>query len=393
MTRLSSLQVWSRRVLDMAVILGIVMIAPGWNTNLLRKSSFVNTAKAATNSLLPLHSEQAVVLTTSSHESKTKLGDEGPMPELGGAIGWLNSVPLSSNSLRGKVVLVNIWTYTCIYSLRPQPYLKSWAAKYKDAGLVVIGVHTPEFSFEGERVNVENAVRSLNLTYPIAIDSNRRIWEAFNNEYWPAQYLIDGKGRIRYHHFGEGEYGELERTVQALLKENGADSVDGSLVTVSANGIEAPPSKDVQSPETYVGYGHAERFSSPGTLAHDSVTRYTPPAKPSLNRWGLGGSWNVGSEGAVLQSAPGKIVFRFHARDLHFILGPTKDGKPVRFKVRLDGTAPANDHGADSAPDGTGEIRESRLYQLIRQKGAVKDRTFEIEFLDPGAQAFDFTFG
>jgi thiol-disulfide isomerase/thioredoxin len=317
----------------------------------------------------------------------------GSMPPLDGAIAWLNSAPLSSESLRGKVVLVDFWTYTCINSLRPLPYVKSWAARYKDAGLVVIGVHTPEFSFEHERVNVENAVRELKVTYPVAIDSNYKIWRAFDNEYWPAQYLIDGKGRIRYNHFGEGDYGEIEHVIQELLKGNGASGVGGSTVSISAIGVEAAPGEDEESPESYIGYRQAERFASPERLAQDARRTYSPPARPSLNQWGLSGPWNIGAEAGVLQAAPGEIVFRFHARDLHLVLGPTKDGKPVRFKVGLNGAAPGGDHGTDSAPDGTGEVREPRLYQLIRQKGHVEDRTFGIEFLDPGVQAYVFTFG
>jgi len=321
------------------------------------------------------------------------LGNEGPMPDLSGAIGWLNSAPLSSKSLRGKVVLVDFWTYTCINSLRPLPYVKAWAAKYKDAGLVVIGVHTPEFSFEHEPANVEKAVRELKVVYPVAIDSNSRIWNAFQNQYWPAQYIADGKGRIRYHHFGEGDYGEIEKVIQTLLKENGATGLDENPVNVLGVGIEAPPGRDEQSPETYIGYREAENFASPGRVAENSPRVYSPPVKPSLNQWGLSGSWTVGPEAAVLQSPPGKIVFRFHSRDLHLVLAPTPDGKPVRFKVTLDGAAPNDDHGSDSASDGTGQVREPRLYQLIRQKGQIHDRIFEIEFLDPGAQALDFTFG
>jgi thiol-disulfide isomerase/thioredoxin len=315
------------------------------------------------------------------------------VPDFGGTIGWLNSAPLNRKELRGKVVLVDFWTYTCINSLRPLPYVKGWAAKYKEAGLVVIGVHTPEFSFEKERVNVENALRDLKVTYPVAIDSNYKIWQAFNNEYWPAEYIVDAKGRIRYHHFGEGEYDESERVIQELLKENGATSLDQSAVSISAAGVEAAPSGDIQSPETYVGYGRAERFASPERLARDSRKSYSPPARPALNQWGLRGSWDVSAENAVLQAAPGEIVFRFHSRDLHLVMGPTKNGEPVRFKVKLDGTAPSDNCGSDSAPDGTGEVREPRLYQLIRQKGHIEDRTFEIEFLDPGAQACVFTFG
>jgi thiol-disulfide isomerase/thioredoxin len=330
---------------------------------------------------------------TGNVESHPALADERPMPDMGGAIGWLNSPPLNRKSLRGKIILVDFWTYTCINSLRPLPYVKSWATKYKDAGLVVIGVHTPEFSFERERRNVEDAVRDLKVTYPVAIDSNYEIWRAFNNECLPAQYLIDGKGRIRYHHFGEGDYGDFERVIQELLRENGATGLNESTVSIIADGVEAAPGGDVQSPETYVGYGQAHGFASPEGFDRDSRKTYRPPAAPSLNQWGLSGSWNVGSESAVLQAAPGKVEFRFHARDLHMVIGPTKTGKPVRFRVKLDGATPGPNRGIDSAPAGDGEVREPRLYQLIRQKGQLKDRTFEIEFLDPGVQAFAFTFG
>jgi thiol-disulfide isomerase/thioredoxin len=370
-------ETWIRHVLRVGVIVAVVAIAVGWGTSLLTKLSFV----------------KLFVQTASAAEYRPSLPNEGPLPDLGGAIGWLNSDPLNHKSLRGNVVLVDFWTYTCINSLRPLPYVKSWAAKYKDAGLVVIGVHTPEFSFEKERVNVENALGDLKVTYPVAIDSNYRIWQAFHNQYWPAQYLIDGKGRIRYHHFGEGDYDESERLIQALLKENGATGLDESIVSITANGVEAAPSANVRSPESYVGYRQAERFASTERLARDSRKTYSPPVKPSLNQWGLSGSWNVGAEGAVLQEASGKIVFRFHSRDLHMVLGPTKDGKPVRFRVTLDGVAAGGNSGSDSTPDGSGEVREPRLYQLIRQKGQIQDRTFEIEFLDPGVQAFAFTFG
>jgi len=315
------------------------------------------------------------------------------MPELNGAVGWLNSGPLTAKSLRYKVVLVNFWTYTCINSLRPMPYVKSWAAKYKDAGLVVIGVHTPEFSFEHERPNIEWATRTFNISFPVAIDSDYGIWQAFHNEAWPAQYIVDGKGQIRYRHYGEGEYVEMERVVQKLLKENGAVNVAEDTVSVSGAGAEAAPSNDQRTPETYVGYRQAENFASPERVARDSRRTYTSPASPSLNQWGLGGTWNVGPEAAVLQAIPGKVVFRFHSRDLNLILAPAKAGKPLRFKITLDGAAPGENSGADSAADGSGEIREPRMYQLIRQKGPIIDHTFEIEFLDPGAQVLDFTFG
>jgi hypothetical protein len=286
--------------------------------------------------------------------------------------------------------------------LRALPYVEGWAQKYKDAGLVVVGVHTPEFAFEKERSNVEKAVRDLKITYPVAIDSDYKIWQAFNNEYWPAHYFIDGKGRIRYHHFGEGEYGESERVIQELLRENGAQiSTSGTTSTamsapISVAGIgaeAAPDSTNVRSPETYVGYKRAENFASTEPIAQDSRRVYTPQPRLSLNEWALGGSWKVGTESAVLQTAPGKIIFRFHARDLHLVLGATKDGKPVRFRVKLDGTPPGDDHGVDTDNNGSGTVQDHRLYQLIRQKGPVEDRTFEIEFLDPGVQAFAFTFG
>ena len=335
-----------------------------------------------------LRSERSAVPTT--HNTFT---DEGAMPEFRGAVGWLNSSPLTRESLRGKVVLVNFWTYSCINSLRELPYIKGWAAKYKDAGLVVIGVHAPEFGFEKDRANVEEAVRELNVTFPVPIDSDHRIWQAFNNEYWPADYFIDGKGRIRHHHFGEGDYGKSEQVIQELLKENGATALNASTIRISAEGAEAPPSDDMRSPETYVGYARAENFASPGGSAQDSTKIYSAPSRPSLNEWGLGGVWSIGAEKAVLERSSGKIVFRFHSRDVHMVLAPSKDGKAVRFKVRLDSVAPGNDHGVDSNADGTGVIRQPRMYQLIRQKGAIQDRTFEIEFLDSGLQAFSFTFG
>jgi thiol-disulfide isomerase/thioredoxin len=358
-----SFVVWIRRTVGAALILGVVLVM--------------------------FHSHKPNLLTASA-----ALVDEGPMPSLDGAIGWLNSAPLNRKSLHGKVVLVNFWTYTCINSLRPQPYVKGWATKYSDAGLVVIGAHTPEFSFEKQRENVETAVRDLKITYPIAIDTNYEIWRAFNNQAWPAQYLIDGKGRIRYHHFGEGDYGEIERVILELLKENGATTTPSGATSVSGVGIElAPDWTDVRSPETYIGYRQTQNFTSSEKLHKDSVQVFSAPTKLSLNHWGLSGSWNVNAESAVLQAVSGKLVFRFHSRDLHLVLAAAKDGKPVRFVVRLDGAAPDENCGVDTAPDGSGEIREPRLYQLIRQKGPIVDRTFEIEFLDPGVHALDFTFG
>jgi cytochrome c biogenesis protein CcdA/thiol-disulfide isomerase/thioredoxin len=394
MKRSLSFDVWIRRALGVAVIVGVVAIALGWDTNLLTKFSFVNTAKAEEHLVSALGAEKPALVPVSAAEPVLVLADEGPMPELSGAVGWLNSPPLTTKSLRGKVVVIDFWTYSCINCLRALPYVEGWSAKYKDAGLVVIGVHTPEFAFEKERSNVEKAVRDLHITYPVAIDSDYKIWEAFNNQYWPAHYFIDGKGRIRAHHFGEGNYAESERVIQELLKENGAPALAEGLLNVTGTGAEAPSdSKNVGSPETYVGYKRAGNFASAEPIAKDSRKTYSPQPRLSLNQWALGGSWKVGDESAVLESVPGKIVFRFHARDLHLVLGPTKNGKPIRFTVKLDGTAPGDDHGADTDAAGAGTVQGNRLYQLIRQKGAVEDRTFEIDFLDPGVQAFAFTFG
>ena len=320
-------------------------------------------------------------------------GGEGAMPPLDGATAWLNSAPLSAKSLRGKVVLVNFWTYSCINSLRELPYLNAWAAKYKEAGLIVIGVHTPEFGFEKELGNVKEAISDLRVTFPVAVDSDRAIWAAFANQYWPASYFIDGKGRIRYHYFGEGAYEQSERVIQQLLRESGAQEVDGGAVRDSATGVEAPPGGDVRSPETYAGYLRTENFASPQRLAHDSPRTYEPPNSLALNQWGLNGLWSAGSEHDSLQAASGRVVFRFHARDLHMVLGPGKNGRPVRFKVTLNGSAPREDHGSDCGRDGAGEIRQPRLYQLVRQQGRIEDATFEIEFLDPGIEIFSFTFG
>jgi cytochrome c biogenesis protein CcdA/thiol-disulfide isomerase/thioredoxin len=398
-----SFEVWIRRGLGIAVILGVIAIGLGWDTNLLTKFSFVNTARAEEHLIEALHPKKpAAVLAANAADTLPVLKDEGSIPDLSGAVAWLNSPPLNSKSLRGKVVLIDFWTYSCINCLRALPYVESWAAKYQDAGLVVIGVHTPEFAFEKERSNVEKAVRDLKITYPVAIDSDYRIWQAFNNEYWPAHYFIDGRGRIRYHHFGEGNYDESERVIHELLKENGGQlsssvtmsGTKSAAISMAGAGAEAAPdSANVRSPETYIGYHRAEHFASTEAIAQDSKRTYTPQPRLTLNQWALSGSWKVGEESAVLQTAPGTIIFRFHARDLHLVLGTIKDGKPVRFRVKLDGTPPADDHGVDTDNNGLGTVQDHRLYQLIRQKGPVEDRTLEIEFLDPGVQAFAFTFG
>jgi thiol-disulfide isomerase/thioredoxin len=317
-----------------------------------------------------------------------------PLYGLSGATGWVNSAPLTAKQLKGKVVLVDFWTYSCINCLRSLPYMEAWAEKYKDSGLVVIGVHTPEFDFEKQLPNVQKAVEKYGLTYPIALDSNQAIWNAFHNEYWPAHYFIDAKGRVRFEHFGEGNYEQSEQWIQQLLQERNAKPMAGGTVSVNGQGVEAAAdTNDVRSPETYIGYARAEHFQSPGGIRPDKEKSYTAPADPRLNEWGLEGVWVDHEQIAILKSADGKIVFHFHARDLHLVLGPTADGKPVRFRVTIDGQPPGENHGVDTDAQGNGVVADHRLYQLVRQKGAVADHVFTIEFEDPGVQAFSFTFG
>ncbi|WP_186132213.1 cytochrome c biogenesis protein DipZ [Burkholderia gladioli] len=322
---------------------------------------------------------------------------EGDAPSLAGATEWLNSPPLTNASLRGKVVLVDFWTYSCINCLRTLPYVKAWARKYRNDGLVVIGVHAPEFAFERDIGNVKKAMHDLGVTYPVAIDNGYSIWRAFNNEYWPAHYFIDAQGRVRYHHFGEGDYVQSERAIQQLLVEAGhpdAAQVPLGIDGPAASGAQAAADNaDMRSPETYVGYARAENFSSPGGQLHDREHDYAAPAQPGLDDWGLAGAWSVAEQQATLAKPGGRIVYRFHARDLHLVLGPGKNGAPVRFRVTIDGTAPGASHGADVNADGVGTVTGQRLYQLIRQSGPIVDHTFSIEFLDPGVQAFAFTFG
>jgi thiol-disulfide isomerase/thioredoxin len=315
------------------------------------------------------------------------------MPPLSGAVEWLNSPPLTREGLKGKVVLIDFWTYSCINCLRSIPYVKAWAEKYKDQGLVVIGVHTPEFAFEKSVANVKNAVADLKISYPVAIDSNYAIWRAFGNEYWPAHYFIDAEGRIRHHHFGEGDYGESEKIIQTLLHEAGEKTVSSGVVSVKASGAEAASdAASVRSPETYLGYVRAENFVSPGGAAPNKPHSYAG-GSPRLNEWGLLGDWTVKAEYAELNKKDGGIVFKFHARDLHLVLGPPPDGKTIRFLVKIDGKVPGASHGSDVDPGGEGAVTEQRLYQLVRQSGPIMDHNFEIQFLDPGVEAYAFTFG
>ena len=314
---------------------------------------------------------------------------------LSGATGWINSKPLTAKDLKGKVVLVDFWDYSCINCIRAIPYIRAWADKYKDSGLVVIGVHTPEFDVEKQLPNVQHAVQKFGITYPVALDSDNNIWNDFHNRYWPAHYFIDAKGKVRYEHFGEGEYEQSERWIQELLKEANAKSMPAALATVHGEGIQAAvvDSKEVLSPETYIGYARAQHFASPGGIKQDSDHLYPEPANLQPNEWGLAGQWLDHQQAAVLKTAGGKILFRFHARDLHLVLGPGTDGKPVRYRVTIDGQAPGDNHGVDTDAQGNGVVTEHRLYQLVRQKGPIAGHIFQIEFLDPGVQAFSFTFG
>ena len=335
----------------------------------------------------------AMMMKAPHGAAKDELPVEGSAPSFDGAVQWFNSPPLTAEALKGKVVLVDFWTYSCINCLRAIPYVRAWADKYRDQGLVVIGVHAPEFAFEKSLPNVEKAVQDLKIDYPVAVDNDYKIWRAFHNEYWPAHYFIDAQGQIRHHHFGEGDYAESERIIQKLLAEAGHASDTASIVKVDASGAEAAADdKDVQSPETYVGYNRAENFSSPGGATQDAEHEYVL-GDPRLNEWGLVGDWKVGPERATLVKPDGEIVFRFHARDLHLVLAPSEDGKPVRYEVKIDGEAPADSHGADADASGAGQVTGDRLYQLVRQSGPIRDRTFSIRFLDPGVRAYAFTFG
>jgi thiol-disulfide isomerase/thioredoxin len=311
----------------------------------------------------------------------------------GRATEWLNSPRLSSEQLLGKVVLVDFWTYTCINWLRTLPYLRAWSEKYKQ-GLVVIGVHTPEFPFEHDLDNVRRAVRQMHVDYAVAVDNDYAIWRAFDNQYWPALYVLDPRGRVRHQHFGEGEYEQSEKMIQRLLAEAGAAATDSAFVRVAPAGIEAQADwGNLKSPENYLGYQRTERFASPGGVDRDRSHRYATPARLALNQWGLAGDWTVSGQ-AIRSNAPGaRLVNRFHARDLHLVMGPPRRDSPVRFRVSIDGRPPGPAHGVDVDEGGSGVLAEQRLYQLIRQPGPIADRQFEVEFLDAGAEAFAFTFG
>jgi cytochrome c biogenesis protein CcdA/thiol-disulfide isomerase/thioredoxin len=426
---------WVRRGLGAAVLVAVVAIFFGLDTGFLTQISLANTASleqglvdrihpasgkvaaepsssvvmpegggammsanpsmmSANAPTMAMNGNPGVMMKAAEAPASNALPVEGSLPSLAGAVEWLNSPPLTPEQLKGKVVLVDFWTYSCINCLRSIPYVRAWADKYKDQGLVVIGVHAPEFAFEKNIGNVKQAVAKLKIDYPVAIDNDYAIWRAFNNEYWPADYFIDAKGQIRHHFFGEGDYAESEKVIQQLLAEAGRGNLPVDMVSVNATGAEAAPdAADVQSPETYIGFARSENFASPGGAVGDTPHVYSTGDLKQLNDWGLAGDWTVGGQSATLNKTDGAISFRFHARDLHLVLGPSADGKPVRFRVTIDGAKPGESHGADVNADGEGTVTDHRLYQLVRQSGPVMDRTFTIQFLDPDVQAYAFTFG
>jgi thiol-disulfide isomerase/thioredoxin len=323
---------------------------------------------------------------------KSAGSDDMSMPTAA-ATEWLNAPPKAAVDLRGKIVVVQFWTYTCINWRRTLPYIRAWDTKYRGQGLVVIGVHTPEFDFEEDVSNVRSALEEMRIHYPVAIDNKHVIWDAFHNVYWPALYLLDAKGHIRYRQFGEGEYARTEREIQKLLVESGGHPPN-NLAEVAPLGAEVPADLGtLRSPESYVGYEMAERFASKGGAVPNLQHEYVAPKHLSLNEWAVSGSWTIRRQAAVLDEANGKIVFRFHARDLNLIMAPTVMGTPVRFRVLIDGHSPGSSRGADIDEQGYGTLSGARMYQLIRHSGPIADQEFVIEFLSSGASVYDFTFG
>jgi cytochrome c biogenesis protein CcdA/thiol-disulfide isomerase/thioredoxin len=394
---------WARRALGAAVLVAVAAIALGADTGFLSRVSLAHTSSLEQSLLERFRGASAPGAgSTASPEpagamhaagAGQVLPVEGPMPSLDGAVAWLNSPPLTAQQLKGKVVLIDFWTYSCINCLRALPYVEAWAQQYRAQGLVVIGVHAPEFAFEKDLANVRKAVTDLKISYPVALDNDYAIWRAFGNQYWPAHYFIDAQGRIRHHHFGEGEYGQSEQVIRQLLAEAGHADMPVANVAVAAQGaLAAADLADIASPETYAGYERLERFASKGGVVADTPHRYLLDSL-ALNQWGLRGNWTIAPEAAHLDEAGGSVVYRFHARDLHLVLGPGAGGKPVHFRVTIDGAAPAASHGSDTDAAGNGVVTGERLYQLLRQPGGVQDRTFEIQFLDPDVRVYAFTFG
>ena len=388
-----------RQGIGIAVLASVVAIGLGLDTGFLSRLSFagaVGIEQGLLDALGPRAAEAGQPPTAGNavQPYRSNLPDYGAAPGFDGATGWLNSGPLSAEQLRGKVVLVNFWTYSCINCIRTLPYVRSWAERYKDQGLVVVGVHTPEFAFEKKVDNIRQAIARFGLVHPVAVDNDFRIWRAFRNSYWPALYVVDAQGRIRYSQFGEGGEARSERVIQDLLAEAaGHRKAPAEIVPPYAPGAQAPADLgNIRSGESYLGYSKAAGFASPEGIAGDRPQDYSV-RKLRLNQWALTGNWTVAGESASLQRAGGGLAYRFSARDLHLVLGPGPSGKPVRFKVTVDGAAPGADRGADIDAEGNGTAAETRLYQLVRQAGDVRERLFEIRFLDPGVEAYAFTFG
>jgi cytochrome c biogenesis protein CcdA/thiol-disulfide isomerase/thioredoxin len=375
-----------RRALGVLILVGVGVIALGLDTRVLSKLSAAQT--------FAFEHRLARMLGMQDEELTTRTGGtlpvEGALPPFDGAVQWLNSPPLTREQLKGKVVLVDFWTYSCINCIRSVPYTNAWYDRYKDQGLVVIGVHSPEFAFERDPANVRKAVSDFGIRYPVSLDSNLAIWRAFDNRYWPAHYLADAQGRIRYHHFGEGRTDETEAAIRALLAEKGAKLGDTAKVKAMGAGAAADFAS-IRSPETYLGTSRAQNFASPGGL-RPGIGNYLLPGKFALNEWGLDGRWKVEPQRSVSQLPGSKIAFRFRARDLHLVLG-SATGRPIRFRVLLDGSEPEADRGTDIDAAGNGQVTSQRLYQLVRQKDPNRERLFTIEFLDPGAEGYAFTFG
>jgi len=323
-----------------------------------------------------------------------RLPVEGSVPSLDGGLGWLNSQPLTASGLRGKVALIEFWTYTCINWRRQLPYVRAWADKYRDHGLVTIGVHSPEFPFEKNQENVRRAAKEIRVDYPIVIDSDYAIWRAFDNEYWPALYFADARGHIRHHVFGEGEYDQSERVIQQLLAEVGTAAIPSDLVSVRGGGPEAPADwSNLGSGENYLGYQRTENFAPPGGPVSDKPYVYSAPAGLKVNHWALSGGWTMKPGAIELNQPGGRIAYRFHARDLHLVMGPGTHENPARFRIFIDGQPPSGVNGSDVDAQGYGSVSEPRMYQLVRQSSRIVDRQFEIQFLDSGVEAFSFTFG
>lgn len=384
---------WIRRILGVAVLIGVVVIALGLDRGLLTKLSGPGTSKLESGLIARLN-PQAAPKAQGIAKTAEGLTYYGMAADFTGAKAWINSPPLTLASLKGKVVVVDFWTYSCINCLRTLPYVKAWAQQYADQGLVVIGVHTPEFAFEKQEDNVRKAVRDLGVAYPVALDSDWTIWKAYKNQYWPAHYFIDAQGRIRYEHFGEGGYAESETAIRALLAER-----NGKAPTIGAAKVDLAPvavaSQDLLaiSPETYLGYGKAQRFASPGGLAEDKAKTYAFPAGLAPDSWALSGPWKAGQESSTPTGMGAALRMRFHGRDLNMVMGPRAGGHEARFRILIDGKPPGADHGLDVDAAGNGVITGQRLYQLVRQTAGMKDRTFEIQFLDTQAEIYSFTFG